>query len=448
MHKDLTQGPIYSKLISMSFSMMWGLLSIIGFNLADTYFIAQLGKSELASVTLCYPIILFFFSIALGLSTAVSSIVSRSIGKKDNNEVRRYTSDALTLALLVVLISIILGFILLKPTLMLLGANSETLPIATQYLSIWFSGMFFLTVPMVGNGVIRANGSMKVASFIMIVGAVINITLDPILIFGFGDIPGMGVSGAAYATVISRAMTLAASLWFLHFKYQMIDFHRPAMNIAIKSWKKILAIGIPAMGTNLLSPLGMIVVTALITRVGDNEIAAYGIVNKIESFAFIFVLALSSAFSPIVGQSLGACKYERVSKVVKGACIMSILWGSFIGIILYFISPWIMDLFISDTEIKTIGVKYLTLVPITYGLYGIRIIASSFFNAIGKPFQATFIGVVHFIILFIPFVYLGNHLSGISGIFIGHCLTYIMIGIISICMMKKYINLKLGVKIE
>jgi putative MATE family efflux protein len=448
MFKDLTQGPIYSRLISMSLSMSLGLLSIIGFNLADTYFIAQLGKTELASVSLCFPIILFFFSITLGLSTAVSSVVSRSIGEGNRSEVRRYTSDALTLALIVVIICLGGGFLLLKPSLLLLGANTETLPIAVDYLSIWFSGMFFLTLPMVGNGAIRANGSMKVASLIMIIGAIINITLDPIFIFGYGIIPAMGVKGAAYATVIARAVTFAVSLWFLHFKYQMIDLKRPKISIACKSWKKILEIGIPAAGTNLLSPLAVTVVTAFIARLGDQQLAAYGVVSKIESFAFIFILALSSAISPMVGQNLGAKKLDRVSYVMKVSCILTVCWGSLIGSILFFSSQWIMTKFSTDVEIIGTGVKYLTLVPITYGLYGLRIIASSFFNAIGKPFQATALGVVHYLLLLIPAVYLGNSFLNISGIFIGHSFTYIVIGLVSVFTMNKYLKLKLGVKFE
>lgn len=442
MQNTLTDGPIFTKILSMSFSMMWGFISIIGFNLADTYFIAQLGSDHLASVSLCFPIILFFFSIALGLSTAVSSLVSRSIGKQDKVMIKRFSSDALTLALLIVLISLVVGFIFIKPALQLLGADLVTLPIATDYMNIWFCGMFFLTIPMVGNGAIRANGKMRVASLIMIVGAIINIILDPILIFGYGFIPAMGVQGAALASVFARAITLLASLYFLHIKYEMLDFSIPKMKEAVYSWRKILQIAIPAAASNLLAPISMTIVTAVIARLGNDYLGAYGIVNRIESFALIIVLSLSAAISPLVGQNLGAGKLDRVKKIILTSGIISFCWGATAAVILYVYSYNILSFFTKDEQMISVGTLYLTLIPFSYCLYGLKVISSSFFNTIGRPMMATTIGVLQFIVLFIPLILLGNTFYGIDGIFMAHALTYLVIGLFGAVMIMKQFKSK------
>ena len=439
MHKDLTKVPILSNLLRMSYSMSWGLFAVIGFNLADTYFISQLGTTELAAISLSFPIILVFFSLTLGIATSVSSLVSRSIGERNDFLVKRYTSDSLTLGLIIVFFSVIIGFTFMKPALLLLGASDTTLPIVMSYLKIWFSGMVFLAIPMIGNGAIRAKGNMKIASLIMVVSAIINILLDPILIFGWGVIPAYGVDGAAYATVIARMGTLIASLYFLHFKYGMIDFKKPELKIAINSWKKILHIGIPAAGTNLLTPIAVAVITGVISRLGENHIAAYGVVNKVESFAFIFILALSSALGPMVGHNFGAKNIPRVKESVQVALSLTFKWGLLMSAILYFFSDQVMSLFTNDLSVIESGKKYLVLVPLTYGVYGLRIIISSFFNTVGKPVLSTFLGMFYFIVLLVPFSIIGSKMSGIEGLYLGHFMSYLIIGLISLYLLKKYL---------
>lgn len=437
---NLIESPILKSLLMMSWSMSWGLFAVIGFNLADTYYIAQLGEIELASVSLCYPIVLIFFSLALGISTAVSSLVSRSIGSGNKNQAIRYTSDALMLSLIIVVLSILVGFTFLDGALSMLGASELTKPIATEYLTIWFYGMFFLTIPMVGNGAIRANGDMKVASLIMIVGAIVNVILDPLLIFGWNWIPAMGVKGAAIATVIARSITLFASLFVLKYKYKLLEFKTPKINDVTEAWKKILHLGIPAAGTNLLAPIGVTVVTAIIARMGEDYLAAYGVVNKVESFFYIFFLSLSAALSPIVGQSLGAGRLKRVRRVMKQSILLTIVWGAVSAVTLFYFSEDIMIVFSDNPEVIKIGKLYFILVPIAYGLYGIRIIISSFFNTIGKPIFSTSIAASYAFILFIPLVYIGNYLNGINGVFLAHCLSYLLIGFISLYLLGKYIS--------
>lgn len=431
MGKDLTQGPILKTVLSLSIPMTWGMMSVIAFNIADTYFIGQLGITELAAISLTFPVVMIFFSLALGTATAVSSVVSRSLGEDDLEKVRRYTSDGLTFGLIIVAISIVVGLQLIDPVFKLLGATEETLPIVRSYMEVWLPGMVFLTVPMAGNGAIRAAGEMKIASTIMFVAAITNIVLDPIFIFGWGIVPAYGVKGAAIATVIARAVTLIASLYYLHFRFKMIDWRVPQFAVALASWKKILHIAIPTAGTNLLSPLAMAVATAIVARFGKAEIAAYGVVNRIESFSLIYIYALSSAMAPLVGQNYGAKYFDRVQKVMQSSYLLSFIWCLGVAGILAIFRFEIVAVFNSAQDVMNVGGEYLLWVPVTFGFLSVRLMISSFYNAIGKPGMSVVLGVIHLIVIFIPAVSIGGSLFDMKGVIGAHFLTNLFIGIIS-----------------
>jgi len=265
----------------------------------------------------------------------------------------------------------------------------------------------------------------------MFVAALTNIILDPIFIFGFGPIPAFGVKGAAIATVIARAVTLIASLYYLHFRFQMIDWRIPKFSAALASWKKIMHIAIPTAGTNLLSPLAMAVATGIVARFGTAEIAAYGVVNRVESFSLIYIYALSSALAPLVGQNYGAKQNERVQKVMHSSYFLSFVWCIGVSIILAIFGREIVSIFNSANDVIEIGSKYLFWVPISFALLSVRLMVSSFYNAIGKPAMSVVLGVLHLIVIFIPAVSLGGGFFAMDGVIGAHLITNLLIGIIS-----------------
>lgn len=440
MNISLINAPVFSTILRMSLPMAWGVLSIIGFNLVDLYFVSTLGNNELAAISLTFPVVMFFASLALGVATAVSSLVSRSFGKEDITQVRRYTSDALTFALLLVLFASTFGYFSIDPLFTLLGANEKTLPLVHDYMSIWYSGMIFIAVPMAGNGAIRAKGDAKSASMIMMVAAITNIILDPIFIYGWWKIPAMGMKGAAVATVIARGITLVASLSVLHFKYNMLDFKRPAIKEAIVSWKRILFIALPAAGSNIIQPLVLSIITAVVARFGDHAVSAFGVVSRIESFAMILVIAIASSMGPIVGQNFGAKKFNRIQEAFYLSIALSFAWSVFVTFILIIFSSNLVSLFNTDIEIIKLGAIYLGVVPMTYGFTSVRMITCSSFNAIGRPYTSTFIIVVSMLVLLLPLVLFGAYFGQVKGIFYAQALSNILAGVLSFYLMRKYLT--------
>lgn len=439
MRLSLTEAPIFSTILRLSIPMTWGVLSIIGFNLVDMYFVSTLGKDQLAAISLTFPVVMFFASLALGVATAASSLISRSLGRKDFEKVRRYTSDALTFALLLVLVASSFGYFSIDPLFTLLGANEKTLPLVRDYMTIWYSGMIFVAVPMAGNGAMRAKGDTKSASLIMMVAAITNVILDPIFIYGYFGAPALGMKGAAVATVIARAITLVASLAVLHFKYKMLDFRRPSLIEAIISWKKILFIAIPAAGSNIIQPLVLSIVTGVVARYGDHAVAAFGVVSRIESFAMIFVIAVASSMGPIVGQNFGAQKFDRIEQAFYLSTALSFGWSILVTFFLITFSSDIIYIFNPDLGIIQLGAVYLGVVPMTYGFTAIRMLSTSSFNAIGRPYTSTFIIVVSMIVILLPSVLLGAYFSQVKGIFYAQALSNILAGMLSFYFMRKYL---------
>ena len=426
--KDLTSSPIVKTLFEMSFPMSWGILSIIGFNIVDTYFIGQLGKTHLAAISLTFPVIMFFFSLALGIGVALSSVVSRFIGEKDYTQVKQVTTTALIFSFVVVLICSFVGFHTIEPLFNLLGATKETLPIVKDYMEIWYAGMVFLAIPMVGNGAIRAKGEMTVASIIMIVSAVLNIILDPLLIFGFGSFSGYGIQGAALASVGARAVTFLASLYFLIMKFDMICLESINVSSFINSLRRILYIAIPTCASNFVAPITMGIITGLIASLGEESLATYAIVNRVESFALVFILALSSSMGPMVGQNFGAHKMKRIKKAVQTSFLMALVWGTLMAFLFTMMPKLIVKLFSDDSEVIKMGMWYFSIVPLTYGFFGMRLIVNSSLNAMGKPILGTGLTIINLFVVFLPLVFIAVNQGGLKGIFYAQAISNLLIG--------------------
>jgi putative MATE family efflux protein len=431
MQHDLLKSPILTTLVKMAIPMSWGIFSIVGFNLVDTYFLGQLGKNELAAISFTFPVVTFFSSLALGMATATSSLVSRALGEGNDQKIIRFTSDSLSFALVVVAISVTLGFLTLDPLFKALGASGQILELVKEYMLIWYSGMIFITVPMVGNGAIRAKGDTKTAAKIMVVAGITNFILDPILIFGLGAIPPLGMKGAAIATVLARALTLVASLYVIHNRYHMISFKRPTLEIAIESWKKIMHIAIPAAGSNIITPVVWSFITAIVATMGTEAVAAFGVVSRIESLAVIVIFAISASVAPMVGQNYGASNFDRIKKTIVTGYSLGMGWSILMAVILFAMGGNIMALFNTDAEIIQKGSWYFLWVPWTFGLLGIRIISCSAFNSIGRPYLSTLLIVIHMVLLYLPLISIGAHYWHMKGVFIAQAISNFLVAFIA-----------------
>lgn len=437
---QLTQGPIGKTLFTLSLPMYIGILSMIAFNLIDTFFVGRLGTNELAAMSFTFPVVMVIGSLAMGLGIGVSALVSKAIGAGDFERVRRLTSDGLILSVLIVLVAIIVGLLTIEPLFRALGATPDILAFIKQYMTIWYLGVIFVVVPMVGNNIIRATGDTKTPSMIMLVVVIVNGILDPLLIFGIGPFPRMELAGAATATVIARAITLVVALWVIAVRERMLPTQLSRLPQMLQSWKDVLVIGIPGAITNMIIPVSLGVVTKLVAVHGPAAVAAFGVASRIDIFVLSVTLALGAVLSPFVGQNWGAGNKDRVDTAIIYSLRFVMGWGSVMFVVFLIIGRPIATIFNTDTEVVAATTLYLSIVPLSYAFQGVLNLSNSVLNVLQKPLYATGITMLQMFILLIPLALIGSSLFGLIGIFGAIVVANVLAGIVAYGVLGRVAN--------
>ena len=413
----LTEGPIIPILAKMSAQMLVGILGMIAFGLVDTWFVGQLGPDELAAMGYALPVSMVVMGLSFGLGTGAATVVARAMGQGDRKQVQRLTTDALSLSLVIVAALIVTGLLTMEPVFRLLGAGPEVLPLVTEYMRIWYPGMIFVVVPMVGNNAIRALGDAKTPAIIMAIAVTVNFILDPLLIFGLGPFPRMELAGAATATVISRATTLVVAIWALHRKHRMLTFRIPSWREGMASWRAILYVGLPNAATNLVLPVGAGIITRLVSGYGDDAVAAFGVANRIDLFAVTPIMALGAVLGPFVGQNWGAGNATRVREGISVSLRFAAIWGAVVMVALSFLARPVAGLFNDDPRVVEFLALYLQLVPLSYGLRAMVNLAKTAMNALNRPLPGSAITLVYMFVFLVPLSWLGSTFFGLAGLF-------------------------------
>ncbi len=428
----LTEGSVEGQLAKMALPMIGGIFAMIAFNLADTWFVSRLGTIPLAAMAFTFPVVMIFMSLSIGLGAGTSSVLARALGRADDREIRRLATDGMILATLLVIALAALGLATIDPFFSLLGADDETLPLVRQYMVIWYWGVGFLIVPMVGAAAIRATGNTKMPSLIMMASALINVILDPILIFGFMGLPGLELRGAAIATVVSRAFTLVASLWVLHRHEHLLTLEIPTLRELTTSWRRILHVGLPAAATNMVIPATMTVVTPLIASFGADAVAAFGAASRIEALSLIFFFALSAVIGPFVGQNFGARRYDRIRRALRSVYLFCLGFGLFLVVGFVLFGRPLAGLFSGEPRVIEIAAGYLLIMSLGYGMHGVVMSVAASCNSLGRPISALSLSLIRMLALFLPLAWLGSRIWGINGIWIGAATANVTAGAIGL----------------
>lgn len=428
--KSLVTGDIKATLISMTVPMLIGMLMLMTFNLVDTFFISMLGTEQLAAISFTFPVSFGLISLAIGLSIGTSAVIARALGAGKQHEARYDGVVALGLSCLIVATMSLAGFLASPILFSALGASDDILQYIHQYMDWWFAGAVLLTLPMIGNAIIRASGDTKTPSMIMAGSGLINAILDPLLIFGWGPVPALQMQGAALASIASWLFGSVVLLLVLK-KRNLIEMRWQPMTVLLPTCRRILSIGIPAAGANMLTPLAMAILTAIIAAYGAPAVAAFGVGARLESIACLVVLALSMTLPPFVSQNFGA---GQLSRVLRGyqLCGRFVLGWQFVLYLLLAILAWpLASLFSDDAEVIRIICLFIWIVPLGYGVQGITILTNSSFNALHQPAKALWLSLIRLFLFYVPFAWLGGQLFDIKGLFIGCVLANICTGVVA-----------------
>lgn len=441
---DLASSNINKTLRKMTIPMIWGMVMLMSFGLVDTFFVSLLGTNALAAISFTFPVTFTVISLNIGLGIGTSAVIGKLRGQKQYEQAKGTATASLVVCVLMVAVLVFIGSFLVEPIFSWLGASDELMPMIKRYMLVWYASGIFLSVPMVGNSVLRASGDTRTPSLIMAVGGGINALLDPLLIFGWGPIPGLGIQGAAWATLLAW---LICSVWIIY----LLAIQRGLMQTSLISFSQlkkdvisVLVIGLPAAGSNMLTPIAGGVVTSVVAAYGAESVAAWGVGNRLESIASIVVLALSMTLPPFISHNVGANKFDRVKLAYRNTLFFVVLWQLFVFGLMWLLSPAIAALFAKEQEVSQLIILFLSIVPLGYGLQGIIILTNSSFNAMHLPMDALWLSILRLFAFYIPLAYLGSRWFGLVGLFWGCVCANLLMAGLSFAWFRRAINDKIN----
>ncbi len=421
----------------MTAPMLLGIATMMGQGLIDAWFLGQVGDRALAAFSFGFPMLMIIMSVAIGLGAGTSSVVARAIGAGNHRRARRLATDSLLLSFLITAMLAAIGILTIEPLFKLLGAPADMIPMIRSFMTILYSGVPFLVVGMVGTSSMRATGDTRLPGKLMVFGALLNVVLDPIFIFGLGPVPAMGLDGAATAALLARGTMFIGTIYFLVHRLDMVSFKKPDPAELKKSWIDILHVGLPAAGTNAIIPMAVALITAMIARYGPDAVAGFGVASRLESMVLVIYYALSSVIGPFVGQNLSAGKGARIQLSLRLCALFCLASGVVITILLALLSGFIPGLFSQNEDVISVTRLFLWIAPISYGAYGIVMVMNAAFNGLGRPMPAVYISVTRMIVLYIPLALIGTRWFGIAGIFGAYAIANILSGLLGYLWAKR-----------
>lgn len=433
--RDLTQGPVAGSLFRLTAPMMMGVSSTILVSMLEIGFIGQLGTEDVAAITFTFPLVMILNSIALGIGIGTSSVIARNVGSGERAEVQRLGTHSLLLVAAAMSVLSAIGWATIDPVFTALGATADVLPRIHSYLDIYYPSVVLYTTTMVAGNVMRANGSATIPGVVMTLGAVLHLLLDPILIFGWFGMPRLELAGAALAMTLSRLATTVALLIYVS-RGGMLLLHRVRAGF-LASCRRILHVGLPAMATQLIGPVSAAVITRMLAGHGEAVVAGFGVATRVEAVAVMLLFALSGSIGPFVGQNWGGGRPERVRAGLGVSYRFCLIWGLVAAVLLFGfgrdVAAWVDD---SGEVIRT-AAFYLALVPWSYGLWGVLMMSSASFNALGKPLPSTVLSFTRMFILYVPLALVMDRLFGYEGIFVATALSNGIMGVLGFLWLRR-----------
>ena len=418
--------------------MFLGISSMIGASMIDTIYIGWIGTSELAAVSFTFPLVMAVSSVSMGLGVGATSIMSRVLGGGDRERCILIGAHTLILVLLLIVVISALGYVYAPVLFQWQGAGEAILPITVSYVRIWIVGLPLFAIPMVGGMMVRALGDARTPGIIMTSGAVLQVLIAPALIFGFADIDGFGVNGSAWAFILSRA---APSIYARGIFRRFGLFGPPgSLKQMIRSWAEVLRIGVPSMASSLIGPVSMSVLMALLAVHGHAIVAAFGVATRIESLATMILMALSSSIGPFVGQNYGARKNERIRTALSITYRFSMAWGLFAFAVLAAFGNSIVGAVVDDADVIGAAYDYMLIVPITFGFFGVTMMATTYFVALGRPMPSLVISILRMVVVQIPLALVLDFFWAYRGVFVAIAVSNVLVGLIGYAWARRELN--------
>lgn len=431
-------GSLLRHILVMTSTSAVGLIAIFLVDFANLFYISLLGKQELAAAVGYAGTILFFsISISIGMMISAIALVSRALGAGDRARAKKLSGSSLILVVLVLTTISVSFFPFIDEVVVLLGAQGKTLEIATGFLQIVILSMPLMGLGMGASGLLRAVGDAKRAMYVTLGAGIFAAIFDPIFIFTLD----LGIDGAAYVTVLARFITVAVGLYGIIKVHDMVAM--PSFSEFIADVRELLNIAVPAVLTNIATPVGNAYITSSIAPYGDEAVAGWAIIGRLIPVAFGFIFALSGAIGPIIGQNYGAAQYDRVRKTVTDSLIVTLVYTCVVWLIAYLLRDIIIAGFNATGDTAALLAFFINIVIVSFLFNGAMFVANAAFNNLGYATYSTLLNWGKATVGTIPFVLAGAALAGSKGVLAGQGIGAVVFGTVSIIICLQVIK-KIG----
>ena len=406
---DYTKGSIRVAIVLLAIPMILELSLESVFAVVDMYFVSHLkenSKEAMATVGLTEAVVMIIYTIAIGLSTAATAMVARRIGEKDPDAAAHAGAQAMLIALIVTVIVSALGIVFAPDILELMGASPEVIKEGASFTRIMLGGSVVIILLFLINGIFRGAGDAAMAMRSLWIASLINIFLCPMLIFGYGPFPELGLKGAAIATTIGRGIGVLYQCYHLFTGKQSIKIKLPHFKWDLPIIKKLYEVGWPATIQFFMASGSWIILTRLVAETGGTDASAgYQVAIRNVVFFILPAWGLSNAAATLVGQNLGAKEPGRAEKsVLLTTKYNALFMGTVMLLFIFFASP-IISIFTQDPEVHRYGTLSLQIMGTGYIFYGIGMVMIQALNGAGDTRTPTWINFVGFWLFQIPFAY-------------------------------------------
>ncbi|MFP8954476.1 MATE family efflux transporter [Natrialbaceae archaeon A-arb3/5] len=429
---DLTSGGIVRPLFYLSIPLIITNVLQTAYNIADTFWLGRYGTTELAAISFAFPIVFLLISIAMGLSVAGSILVAQYVGAGQEADAEYAASQTVSFSIIGSFLLGFGGYFVVDDLLALFGAEPEVVAAAASYMRIYSLGLVFVFGFFMFVSLMRGYGDTVTPMLIMFVSVTINIILDPLLIFGVGPFPELGIAGAAYATIFSRAVTLAIGLWIMLRGYRGVQIHLSQLTPDLSFGWKLVRLGLPASFEGASRALSINLLLFIVALFSTPVVAAYGIGTRILSVIILPAIALSQGVETMTGQNIGAGKPDRAATANRVAATILFASLTVVGLLSMLVAEPIVAVFTTDPAVIDAGATFLIYVAPSFGFFGVMYTYMGGFRGAGMTLTAAGLVILAFIVVQLPIAWFAADAIGPAGIWLSFAVSHLFGAIIAV----------------
>ncbi len=408
-------APMLPLILSMALPAMFSMLVQALYNIVDSYFVGQVSEKGLAAISLAFPIQNLLISFAVGTSVGITSLISRRLGQGLWKEASSAAVHGILLGIATSLLFALYGAFFTTPFFQMFESDPEIVLMGDQYISICCIFSFGCFVAVAMEKILQATGNMIWPMIIQLIGAVTNIVMDPILIFGYLGFPAMGVTGAAVATVAGQIVSMLVGIGVVVFRDHEISITFRGFRLEWKTIRDIYVVGLPAI---VMQSVGSVMTMALNGILSSFSTAAYtvfGLYFKLQSFIFMPVFGLTQGLMPIMGYNYGAKNKKRLMSAFLQGCVIALAVMA-LGMLLFLLAPqWLLSFFNPSAELLSIGIPALRIICICFLFAALGIISSTLFQSVGKGLYSFIVSLMRQLVVLVPAAWLLAKIFGQVG---------------------------------